>query len=200
MGANTAPLALGKGAASPECLYPTLLLITGGAKIPGQEAFRLRFHNLCFCPGGLGVPALLPFSQGLGLAEGLSSTAMTLLFFFARFPCSGVRGGLFQAQISTWSGLKPPSSHDMEKPISLSWRWAAGAGKWYDGHRRAGVLLGKTFPACAGQKDTREDFSPVSTSLVAVSMRLPNGEAEDGLKLRERWIRRVSLLVNVLCP
>lgn len=61
------------------------------------------------------------------------------------------------------------------------------------------MLLGRTFPACAGLKDTR-DFSPASTSLVAVSMRLPNGEAENGLKLGERWIRRVSLLVNVLCP
>lgn len=62
------------------------------------------------------------------------------------------------------------------------------------------MLLRKTFHASAEQKDTR-DFSPVSTSLVAVSMRLPNGEAEDGLKLRERWIRRVSLLVKpVLCP
>lgn len=55
MGANKAPLALGKGAASPKCFYPTLLLITGGAKIPRQEAFRLCFHNLCFCPGGSGV-------------------------------------------------------------------------------------------------------------------------------------------------
>lgn len=103
MGANTACLALGKDAAPPNCLYPTLLLITGGGKIPRQEAFRLHFHSLCFCPGGLGVPALLPFSQGLGLTEGLSSTAMTLLFFFACFPCSGVRGGLFQPQIGTWS-------------------------------------------------------------------------------------------------
>lgn len=80
MGANTAPLALGKGAAPPECLCPTLSLITGGAKIPRQGAFRLGFHNLGFCPGGSGVPALLPASQGLGLAEGLSSPAMTLLF------------------------------------------------------------------------------------------------------------------------
>lgn len=151
-------MALGKGAAPPECLCPTLSLITGGAKIPRQGAFRLRFHNLSFCPGGSGIPALLPFSQGLGLAEGLSSPAVTLLFCFAPFPCPGVKGDLFQAQISIWSGLKPCSSRDMEKPIFLSRSRAAGAGKWCDGRGRAGVprmLLGKTFPAGAGQKQTR---------------------------------------------
>lgn len=64
----------------------------------------------------------------------------------------------------------------------------------------AGMLLRKTFPAGGGHKGTREDFTSTNTSLVAVSMRLPNGEAEDGLELRERWIRRVSLLVkSVLC-
>lgn len=51
-------------------------------------------------------------------------------------------------------------------------------------------ILGKTFPAGAGQKDTS------GFSLVAVSMRLPNREAEDGLELRERLSRRVSLLVK----
>lgn len=62
-------------------------------------------------------------------------------------------------------------------------------------------LLGKTVPAAGGQEDTREEFSPTNTSLVAVSVRLPNGEAEHGLKLRERWLRRVSLLGKpVLCP
>lgn len=80
----------------------------------------------------------------------------------------------------------------MEKPIFLSQSSAAGAGKC--------VLLGKTFPAGAGHKDTGEDFRPTNTSLVAVSMRLPNGETEDRLKLMDRWNRRVSLLVkSVLC-
>lgn len=60
------------------------------------------------------------------------------------------------------------------------------------------MLLRKTLPASGRHKDTREDFTPTNTSLVAVSMRLPNGEAEDGLKLSERWIRRVSLLVKPL--
>lgn len=60
------------------------------------------------------------------------------------------------------------------------------------------MLLRKTLPTGGRHKDTREDFTPTNTSLVAVSMRLPIGEAEDGLKLRERWIRRVSLLVKPL--
>lgn len=42
------------------------------------------------------------------------------------------------------------------------------------------MLLGKTFSAGGGQKDTvssaREDFSPTNTSLVAASMGLPNTE------------------------
>lgn len=48
---------------------------------------------------------------------------------------------------------------------------------------------------------TREKNSTTNTSLVAVSVTFPNGEAEHGLKLRERWLRRVSLLGKpVLCP
>lgn len=128
-------LGTGEGCSSPQCLCPALSLITAGAEIPRQERSGCAFTISVSAPV---VPVFLCSSLSPKGWASLKGSAVTLLFCFAPFPCSGVKGDLFQAQISSCSGLKPCSSHDVEKPIFLSRSRAAGAEKWCAGGGREG--------------------------------------------------------------